>query len=297
MHDECVAENSSPEDEAPTPPRGLPAVPDAAPPGLNADEYRRFQEFQRFQDYQRFVESQRAGSPAHVRATTNPWAPVPPEHDVAAQLAGVRQHLAELSVAQTQINRTLNPPLWQKILRNKWLHRAAWLVIIVIIATWGVPVLVQHFFGDNGSSANESPFKPKTENGLLPPDPKREVAAMYKFVARNDTGNGCFVFSAPAAAEFARAWGVSTCAQAINTLAAQVKDPDPYALTDLSLIQEPRYATTMTISSCSYAVVGGPRLGTFTMTRQDTGWLITGYARPEPSCPTPTTTASAPPTS
>lgn len=265
-------------------------MPDAAPPGLNADEYRRFQEFQRFQEYQRFVESRRAGTVMPVPAAT----PVAPQHDVAAQLAGVRQHLAELSAGQTQINRTLNPPLWQKILRNKWLHRAAWLVIIVIIATWGVPVLVQHFFGDNGSSANESPFKSKTQNGLLPPDPKREVAAMYKFVARDDTGNGCFVFSAAAATQFGRAWGASTCAKAISTLATHVTDPNTYALTDLSLIQEPRYATTMTISSCEYTVVGGPPLGTFTMTRQESGWLITGYTSPAP-CPTPT--ASTPPTS
>jgi len=268
-------------------------VPTPAPDGLSADEYRRFQEFQRFQDYQRFVESQRANSAAPVPAP-GAMPAVPEHHDVAAQLAGVRQHLAELSATQTQINRTLNPPLWQKILRNKWLHRAAWLVIIVIVATWGVPVLVQHFFGDNGSSANQSPFKPKTENGLLPPDPKREVAAMYKFVARDDTGNGCFVFSATAAAEFGRAWGVSTCAQAINKLATQVTNPDTYALTDLTLIQEARYATTMTISSCSYTVVGGPPLGVFTMTRQDTGWLITGYTS-QPPCPTPTPTA--PPTS
>ena len=135
-----VAENEPPAlpsgADEPTPPRGM-----------DAAEYRRFQEFQRFQDYQRFVQQQGGGPPANLPVPMQPGVPVQPggvpvqpgapvpQHPVEAQLAGMQQQLA-------RIERVTNPPLWQKILRNKWLHRAVWLVIIVALASWGVPKLI-----------------------------------------------------------------------------------------------------------------------------------------------------------
>jgi hypothetical protein len=47
------------------------------------------------------------------------------------------------------------------------------------------------------------------------------------------------------------------------------------------------------ISSCDLIVSGGPRLGTFTVTKQDQGWEITGYAAQQP-CPTATPTTTGP---
>ena len=286
-HDDGVAENE-PTDEPPTPPTGLPALPavpapPALPPGLNADEYRRFQEFQRFQDYQRFVQTQ--GQPAGV--------PDPaPGQEVAEQLAGVRQHLAELSASHAQINRTLNPPLWKKILGSRWLYRLVWLAVIVIIGVWGIPALVQHFLGGAGSGSNPNQSLPKELNGTLIDDPKREVVGIYKFVATDDPVNACHVFSITAANQFASAYGVQTCEKAIDVLSKQVKDKASYQRPYLDPLPEPP-GGLMTISSCSFPVVGGPRLGTFTMTQQNAGWEITGYAAQQ-SCPAPT--SSAPPT-
>jgi hypothetical protein len=285
-----VAENEPPPHEAPTPPTGLPAIPagpasPTPPPGLDADEYRRFQEFQRFQDYQRFVESGRG----HTTAGMAPHA-----HTVGEQLAGVRQHLAELSATQTQIHRTLNPPPWKKILRNSWLHRAVLLAMIAILVAWGVPTLVQHYFGS--SHTTSSPFQPKTQfPSGLPPDPLVQVASMYKWVARDDAVNACYQFSPAAARQFSQYWaGVSgsTCAQATHKLFKMVTNPDVYGYPDLSQVNEPPHATRMTISSCSYVVTDGPRLGTFTTTKQVAGWEITDYQGPT-QCPS----ESVPPTS
>lgn len=285
-----MAENPPPpQDEPPTPPSGLPAIPGALPPGLNADEYRRFQEFQRFQDYQRFVESQRQPAPP-------PALPVPVHHDMAEQLAGVRQHLAELSATQGQINRTLNPPTWQKVLRNKWLHRLVWLIVIVVLATWGVPKLIHHYFGTSdaaGGGPSAALPLPKGQSGVLPQGPHQAVADVYTFIAENYPTQACFIFSTPAARQFATAAGTSTCAAAVAAIHGQVGDKDAYAEPDLTPLPSPS-GDTMTISSCDFPVTGGPRLGTFTLTKQQQGWEITRYEAPAP-CPTPTS-ASAPPT-
>src|SRR6201992_1162781 len=144
-----------------------PALPSGAdeptpPRGMDAAEYRRFQEFQRFQDYQRFVQQQGGGPPANLPVPMQPGVPVQPggvpvqpgapvpQHPVEAQLAGMQQQLA-------RIERVTNPPLWQKILRNKWLHRAVWLVIIVAVASVGVPKLLHHYLG---SGTDQNPAAP-----------------------------------------------------------------------------------------------------------------------------------------
>ena len=294
-----MAENEPPV-EPPTPPTGLPALPagsqpPALPPGLNADEYRRFQEFQRFQDYQRFVQGQR-GQPGGVPmpAPQHGLPAPPPQHDVAEQLAGVRQHLAELSTAQAQINRTLNPPLWKKILRSTWLHRAVWLVVIVLLAVWGIPALVEHFIGGNNDSNSASPFRPKEETGRLPTDPKLAVYAIYKYIGDDDSDSACNAFNDTARAQFVASVGEKGCGAAVDKLSRQVTDPSQYEMPGLSQLPESP-GSTATISSCSFAVNGGPILGTFTLTKVAAGWEITAYQAPMP-CPAPTS-ASTPPTS
>ena len=272
-----MAENQPP-DEAPTPPSGLPALPAGQPPtplppGLNADEYRRFQEFQRFQDYQRFVASQGGG----------------PSAEVSAQLSDMRQQLA-------RIERVTNPPTWQKVLRNKWLHRLVWLVVLVVLATWGVPQLIHHYFGNSNEDKGPAALPlPVGQSGILPTGPHQAVADVYMFVAENQPTPACIIFSASAKTSFVRSVGTKDCPSAVRSLYGQLTDKDSYAAPDLTYLPSPQ-GPSMVISSCEFTVAGGPRLGTFTLTKQQEGWEITGYAAPA-LCPAPSSSGSTPPTS
>ncbi len=288
-----MAENEPPA-EPPTPPTGMPALPagpsqPVLPPGLSADEYRRFQEFQRFQDYQRFVESGQSVQPNQPGRPGRPADVVPqpsqqPGHELATQLSDMRRAL-------DRIERVTNPPTWQKVLRNKWLHRMAWLAVLIALATWGVPTLIHHYFGtnDTGTGSDALPLPPG-QSGILV-GPHDTIADVYRSIDENSPTTACFVFSATAAKQFAKAAGAADCPKAIAVLSGKVINKAAYADPVLTDLPSPQ-GDTMTISSCSFAISGGPRLGTFTLTKQDKGWLITGYAGPAP-CPS----ASTPPTS
>jgi hypothetical protein len=283
-----MAENQQPPGEPPTPPTGLPALPAGTPPaplppGLDADEYRRFQEFQRFQDYQRFTRGQPGNLPA----------PAPHHHELATHLADMRQQLA-------RIEKVTNPPTWQKVLRNKWLHRLAWLIVLIVLATWGVPTLIHHYFGNSDSGTGPAALPaPLGESGDLAAGPHQAVADIYMWIAQNQQENPCITFDNTAKVQFATANGIQVtandamgaCKQAIAKLFGQVSDKNAYATPDLTQLPSPQ-GSRVVISSCSFAVSGGPRLGTFTLTQQNQGWEITKYAAGPTPCP-----ASAPPTS
>jgi hypothetical protein len=275
------------------------------PPGMDADEYRRFQEFQRFQDYQRFVQGQQPqatqpgpGVPAGSgMAPLQPGQPAP--YGIEHHLSGMQQQLAELTASQARIERVTNPPLWQKILRNKWLHRLIWLVIIVLLATWGVPKLIHHYFGndDNGTGGSAALPLPKEQSGVLPGGPHDAVADVYLFVGGNHTTQACLIFSTAAAAKFAAAAGAPNCPAAVTALHGQVTDAAAYEAPQLTQLPSPQ-GGEMVISSCEFDVAGGPRLGTFTVTQQSQGWEITDYTGPAPCPPPPSdTSGSTPPTS
>jgi hypothetical protein len=199
----------------------------------------------------------------------------------------MRQQLA-------RIERVTNPPTWQKVLRNKWLHRLAWLVILIVLATWGVPTLIEHYFG-NHSADNTGPAAlpaPVNQSGTLPEGPHQAVQDVYLFVAENQQSPICHtIFDAAAGSQFAAANGAKNCPAAVAALYGQLTDKDAYAQPDLTALPSPQ-GDTMLISSCSFTVSGGPRLGTFTLTHEQSGWRVTGYAG---SAPCPIT--STPPTS
>jgi hypothetical protein len=274
-----MAVMGDPDAEDPTPPRGI-----------DADEYRRFLEFQRFQDYQRFVQSQQgANLPAPV--TPAPPALQPPPAELEAHLAGMRQQLA-------RIEKVTNPPTWQKILRNKWLHRALWLVIIVAVASWGVPRLLQHYFGGGGDQHNAAAPgnlpAPIGQSGALPQGPYQAVGDVYLFVSdATDPSYQQFLcsdlFTPAAARQFGAADGGS-CRRAMTRLHQQVTPgaEQAYGSPVASTSRPP--TSPMVISSCEFTVTDGPVLGTFTVVQQDKGWRITNYAAPA-ACP-----SSAPPT-
>lgn len=270
---------------------GDPDANDPTPPhGIDADEYRRFLEFQRFQEYQRFVESQQGGGD-NLPAPVTP-APPPAPTELEAHLVGMRQQLA-------RIEKVTNPPTWQKILRNKWLHRAIWLVIVLALASWGVPKLIQHYFGGGDQQSTTGPANlpaPIGQSGALPQGPHDAVQEVYLFVGDDNPSYQRFLcadlFTPAAARQFGAAHaGGGTCVQAMNRLHAQVKPGagDTYGSPDLTQLPNPT-GSSMVISSCDFTVTDGPVLGTFTVVRQNSGWQIVNYAPPV-ACP-----SSAPPT-
>jgi hypothetical protein len=278
-----VGDNADEPTDQPTPPRGL-----------DADEYRRFLEFQRFQDYQRFVETQQGTGnnlPVPMPAAQPSAPPQPPHPELAAHLAGMRQQLA-------RIEKVTNPPTWQKILRNKWLHRALWLVIIVALASWGVPKVIQHYLGGGDQQTTTGPANlpaPIGQSGALPTGPHDAVQEVYLFVGDNNPSYQRFLcsdlFTPTAARQFGAAHADGgTCVQAMDRLHAQVKPGagDTYGMPDLTQLPAPQ-GTSMVISSCDFTVTDGPMLGTFTVVQQDKGWQIVNYAPPT-ACP-----SSAPP--
>jgi hypothetical protein len=289
-----MAENQQPPGEPPTPPTGLPALPAGTPPaplppGLDADEYRRFQEFQRFQDYQRFTQGQPGNLPA----------PAPHHHELATHLADMRQQLA-------RIEKVTNPPTWQKVLRNKWLHRLAWLIVLIVLATWGVPTLIHHYFGSSQTN-NPAALHPGSVpgSGKLYNNPKDAVAEFYHVIEGGPPGNvtACEVLTNTGQAAFARDLGVATCADAIQEVFGKLGTDGQAAYSQVSVPDSAVLQTgnTAQVSSCGMQINTDPRLGLFLLTQNPTGdWQVTGH-RSEPNpCPAASTTtggASAPPTS
>jgi hypothetical protein len=280
-----MAENQPPA-EPPTPPTGLPALPTGAPlaqppPGLDADEYRRFQEFQRFQDFQRFAQGQQGDQPV----------PAPQHHELATHLADMRQQLA-------RIERVTNPPTWQKVLRNKWLHRLIWLVVVVV----GLSIAYQHFFGSSGTNNPDALHPGQIQHsGRLAPNPQDAVAAVYHLVGENAPDSACLEFAVSARAQFARDVGAADCAAAVAKIYQQLGSAGRTAYDN---VRVPDTAVTTTgstaeVSSCGMVISAGPRLGVFTLTEdQFQEWQITGHRSEPDPCPAPPTTSdSAPPTS
>jgi hypothetical protein len=285
------------DNEPPTPPHGL---------NMDAEEYRRFQEFQRFQDYQRFVEAQRQG--ANLPVPVQPGQPVPhhqvpqqpplpphqQQHAIHTQLEGMRQQLA-------RIERVTNPPVWKKILHSKWLHRLVGLLIIAIIAVWGVPTLINHYFGGNDNPGGPAALHPGTiqGSGRLEKHPRDAVAAVYHIIATTPPDTACLEFTSAAAAQFARDMHAADCTQAVRTIhdGLDANGVNGYSFVVIPASAMIQQGNTVQISSCAMQLDGGPRLGLFVVTEnQYQEWQITGHRNEPNPCPAPSST-TVPPTS
>ncbi len=316
-HDVNVGENEQP--RGPIQPTGQEPLPDVPPVGVDPETFRQFQEFQRFQQFQRLTQSTNPppappwtaeggglvpvdtslpppGAPLHGAPLHG--APSPGPSEVHEQLAGVRSQLAEIRASQAKIEKVTNPPLWRKILRSTPVRWAAGLLILVILAVWGVPALIQHYFGsgnDPGSTDNAGLPQSKGDSGQLPTGPYDAVLDVYRLPAEGfPPSRTCYIFSTSAAAKFALAFGAKTCEDAVTGITARITDQDAYTQLAPGDYLPPVSGSTVTVSSCDFPVTGGPRLGTFTVTRQDQGWEITDYAAQGP-CAAPA--GSATPTS
>jgi hypothetical protein len=255
-------------------------------PGLDADEYRRFQEFQRFQDYQRFVEAQQGG--AVVPAP--PGAPVryPPPGGYQGWPGGP---------APLPPGKPSRPPIWLIILRTKLVRRLITLGLVFL----ALYIAYQHFFGTDTS--NPDALHPGAIQGShrLAPDPQDAAAAVYHVIAETPPDTACLEFSNAGAIQFAHDLGTTTCKQAVNKIHGQLDGTALNAYSEVGVpesAQKNLSATTAEISSCGMELSAGPRLGVFIVTEdQFNEWQITGHRTEPDPCPAPPTTTAAPPTS
>ncbi|HWE89065.1 MAG TPA: hypothetical protein VG317_06330 [Pseudonocardiaceae bacterium] len=325
-----MAENEGPDGPAEDPgssshPARLPEPVNQQP--LDAEQLRRFQEFQEFQQFQRFQQYLQAtqgdgfqaaggqpppspppGQPLPYPPAPYPPAPTQPVQDVGSQLAGVQQQLVRLTETQIRIDLAVNPPWWRKLLRSRLIRWLVALLVLALIAIWGVPALIQHYFGGNsGTSAGTPRPNSVLQEHEYATGVYDAVQSVYKAVA--DPGRAlkvCEVFSDSAQQQFATANHVAAtanpaadCVQALAILRGQITDQVNYggeADPNLRDLPEPGSGQqTFTVPSCWVSVSGGPALGNFTVTQVSTGqWAITGYTT-DATCP-PSAANTAPPT-
>jgi hypothetical protein len=236
---------------------GPPAVrPSNEPAPADPELRRQFEQFQQFQQFQRFQEHQKeqgGQAPPPV-----PWAPQPPA----------------------------KRPVWQRALRTKAFRKLVLLLLVLIGLYWAY----QSIFNDNDETlpASQTGGQSYENRKLLQTVPDQSVRMVYQRVGDGDAGIACGQFDENAARQFAATVGASNCEQAVAKLHPQVTSKRDYA--------EPVFprqyrnltsdVTTIEISSCELEIVGGPKLGRFTVQRTEFQgqWIITGY-RTE-TCPT-----------
>ncbi|WIV58814.1 hypothetical protein [Amycolatopsis nalaikhensis] len=264
----------------------------APQPPVDPAELEQFRQFQQFQDYLRFTQSQQGNQPA------------PPPN------AGMVQAPPVQPVAQQGGQPPVIPPGYQLVPAErgrrglprwaKWLGRKviAWVLAIVILGVAGT-WLYNHFFpsdkGEDTSTFVEHGGGKYHTNQTLPTDPFQAVRAIYDSIGKPDAEKSkidrvCLSMSEQAQAQFARDLGYADCATAVPALSAQVKDMNTYIYAVHNISGMP-YGDTVTIHSCWFDIQGGPRLGSFALTKVEMGqWLITGHT-PEPTaCPPQPTT-------
>ncbi|MGH3621652.1 MAG: hypothetical protein ACRDQ5_07660 [Sciscionella sp.] len=286
-------------------------------PRLDPEQLRQFREFQRFQEYLRFTAANGSAQQGdeiqgnQIQPWTPPQVPVPAQETAPVpyrpagppdpptpptgnpqlhhQLAGMQQQLTELTETQRKAERAANPPLWRKILRNKWLHRLVALIVLLLVGSWAF----NSVFDTNGSQDRREAGNPlpKSRSRQLPDQPTDTVHYLYELVASGRTQGvpqrACFVFTDTATSlQFARDMGAETCQDAIRLIAGEVTDPNAYANPTVPDSAKRGTPQQVTVSSCASDVSGGPRLGAFTLDRQQDGtWIISGHRNEPEPCP------------
>jgi hypothetical protein len=242
--------------------------------------------------------------PPAVRAPNEPLpaprtpAPEPIDPEAVRQFQQFQQ-FQELMRQQGDLP-TLPPsakkPLWQRILQRKLVRRLALLAILLATAPlwWnlllaGIVNLATLAFG------SEEAQKPASETGggtyhtnrVLKDSPYEAVRQVYQRLADDDPPYACGVFDDRAAQQFAVNFGAADCPAAVHQLTARIDKSRPYKNTwadeqglplvvdGIELKTPPSSVTSVDISSCEVTV--SPKLGRFTVSKVDNGWLITAH--------------------
>ena len=266
-----------------TPPAGVDRDALGTPPaGVDPETFRQFQEFQRFQQFQQFTQGQQPAAPPWTAEGGN----IEPVHPVHHQLGQVQAQLNQIQQSQAKIERATNPPLWRKILRSTPFRWAVGLLVLIMVAIWGVPALVEHYVGGDNAAHNNNAGKPTGvgDSGLLADSSYDAIMDAYLFATdpyNKTPDRSCLIFSPGAQKSFAQAFGVPTCPAAFAKITGQITDQGAYSQPDMSMLPVVS-GDSVTVNSCAFKVTGGPRLGTFTVTKEDKGWWITSYQAQQP---------------
>ncbi|OLF16484.1 nuclear transport factor 2-like protein [Actinophytocola xanthii] len=270
--------------DAPTPPSGeliMPAQPPPAvlPPNqaapLDPEQVRQFQEFQQFQQLMRQAKEQGfpQGQPPPP-GFLQPWGPPPPKR------GPVRRALSAV------------------------VGKIVTAVIVVLLLVAAGYFAIDYFLGGppDQPKASEIGGGQQKTTLLFEESPRAAVQRIYDDVAQGDPEAACGRFTDDARAEFTSHFGSygGDCREIVAALNAEVvpgqksEYANPANMTSVSRVPA---TDTVTISSCTLGVRGGPLLGRLTVSR-DRGsqggnqWIVTAHE--QESC---TETPSAAPTS
>jgi hypothetical protein len=135
---------------------------------------------------------------------------------------------------------------------------------------------------DPTSTSVRPPPSGGTGSAVPDTDPYDTVRGVYRGVATNAPDEVCSRFTPEAARQFAGAFEAESCTTVVILLYhGRVADPQAYANTSLGSFTADDGQTSAEIDSCEFEVRGGPRLGVFVLTADESGtWLITGHRMP-----------------
>jgi hypothetical protein len=246
------------------------------PAEIDPEQLRQFQEFQRFQEYQRFQAAQ-TGAPGQP-----PGPPaLPPGHDAPPALPP----------GQTIYVKPAPKPVWQIILSSKLVRWLVMLLILLLLANYAY----NRWFGGGDDPGDRAVDSGGNKGNVIAPTNayglQGTVGIFYKHVSQGSAPQACNLFADDGRArnKFTAAFNAPDCEAAIRSLKAKVLNVGDYEQVYFpdTMLKEPLTPTTE-ISSCKDLVVkGGPRLGSFVLTKQvNNTWIISDYTAEPADCVT-----------
>lgn len=251
---------------------------DTSARGPNPADDEEFRQYQQFREFQKFQEWQRQQGTAGGQGTSGePGQPGPTAPPPQPQVTG-------------------STPWWKRVLRllrYKWVRRLLY-VLIILIALYAY---IQSLFGGSDDSNTYQPGQPPPPNPqpVLQTEPKQAVITLYDYVATKP-GSVCILLSDSAREAFAQHHSAADCDSAVRKLNERVENESAYKNPKLGedaveTVHNPELGgpadvpNDARVRACEITVEGGPKLGDFGLSREDTGgWIIDGY---EPASPCP----------
>ncbi|MEV0050031.1 hypothetical protein AB0H34_06020 [Saccharopolyspora shandongensis] len=233
-----------------------------ARPQQSADdaEFRQYQQFLEFQKFREWQQSQ--GGDVAVAPPAAPPAAKPQEPKKA---------------------------WWKRalgLLRYKLVRRLIYLLLALLLLNYLYNSLMTSWFGSTGGDTG-------TGTGGIPADsvpvkstnPQQAVRSVYNYLRGAGPERTCELFDADGKSGFAGAYQAPDCATAARQVHEQITDPNAYANPKFDHNAVTEIGQEAQVLGCRVQVNGGPRLGTFKLTKQpDGGWTISAYALQAESC-------------
>jgi hypothetical protein len=197
-----------------------------------------------------------------------------------------------------------------RLVSPKWMRWVALGVGLAMVLSGG---LAQFVVWANNRAATERDWQAEHDREVSRLRPDHGVGmmnALIRSVSEDDQGMGCFLFTPPAAVEFAEVTTAPDCPAAIHKLHGQITNPRAYANATVSISDStgPDKENVARVSGCNMQVStgafesgppGGPTLGQLRLEKDPHyptgGYLITGYTQCGVLPPGVTPTTATPP--